>query len=334
MAATKCLVTGANGQIGYYLTRALHSRGHKVYALVRDKSKVNQADYPKGCEIVECDITDGYLNNVVNDISPAYVFNMAGYSHIGNSFNQPEMAITTNLLPVIRLAEMAKTKGFTLVQASSYEVFAGNPGGVVDETSCVKPVSPYSIAKAAADAHIQLSRKKGVRAYSVYFGNAESIRRPNNFVTSKIVNYLRAADYSAPLSLGYIDAIRDWGFAGEYASIVAEIPGVAHMQDFMLCTGFGTTVRKFISLAAACKNCKVVWEGEGVNERGTIVDFNYDRVADIVIDSNLYRPADVPRLIGRNTMCRNLFGRGPGVTLEKTISYMMYGDPSNVYSKT
>ena len=322
-----CLVTGANGQLGFYLTHRLAESGYNVRAVVRDLSKVNVADYPAECKFVEADITDPYFINLVADYGADCVYNMAGFSHIGNSFKQPEMALETNVVPVIRLLELAKKKGFLLVQASSYEVFAGNPGGIVSEQSPIMPVSPYSIAKAAADQYIKMARKNGVRAMSVFLGNCESIRRPNNFVTSKIVNYFRTANFAKPLELGYIDAIRDWGYASEYAHILSRIPGRVEVPtDFVLSTGYGTTVRHFLKMAAAAAGCKVVWRGEGVGEQGVIIDSNYERLGDIYIDGHLYRPADVPRLIGRNHRCRDLLGVVPAVTLDQTIKYMMFGD--------
>jgi GDPmannose 4,6-dehydratase len=321
------LVTGANGQIGHYLTRELLAAGYKVAAVVRDLSKVSMREYPEACEFIEADITDPHFISVVKAWSPDYVYNMAGFSHIGNSFKQPEMALETNVVPVIRLLEAAREQGFTLVQASSYEVFAGNPGGVVSEKSTIMPVSPYSIAKSAADQYIRLARNNGTKALSVFLGNCESIRRPNNFVTSKVVNYFRAGDYTRPLQLGYIDAIRDWGYAGEYAKIMATMPVVMDGPvDIMLATGYGTTVRSFIQRAARLVEKKVIWNGQGVAERGIIIDADYERVGDIVISSDLYRPADVPRLIGCNHRCRSVLGVVPRVTLDQTIGLMMYGD--------
>lgn len=318
------LVTGAAGQIGFYLVHALAAKGYKVYAMVRDKSKIDAADYPYNVVFIETDITDPHFIDQVRALRPDYVYNMAGFSHIGRSFEQPEMVMETNVVPVIRLLQVCKECNIKLIQASSYEVFAGAGKGVVNESSPISPVSPYSIAKSTADQYIKLARKNGTWAMSLYLGNAESSRRPTSFVTAKIVKYFKEGQFDTPLRLGYIDAMRDWGYAPHYAKIMADLPvHISTPEDLVLATGIGHTVRTFIKLVAEHFGYKVVWEGDGVNEHGTIITQDYFRVADIRIDSDLYRPTDVPRLIGSNAKIKALGLHPDAVSLRETVKHMV-----------
>lgn len=323
----RAAITGINGQDGFYLSKYLLSLGYEVYGLRRPSANDEKIIDPR-IKIYDGDLLDGTsLEKFVRESRPHELYNLAGFSHIGKSFGQPETVVDINALGVVRLLEIIKNHSpeTRFCQASSYEIFAGNEIMPANELSTPMPVSPYSISKLAADNFIKLYRANfGLFACSAILGNHESPYRPKYFVTRKITNWLakRLAGDSAPLSLGFLDAARDWGSAEDYVVAMHQILSGNRPQDYIVCTGVPTTVRQFLELSLKLYDIPIRWSGGGAAERG--YDINNNEL--IIIDPLFYRPTDVPLLYGDNAKICEDFGWYPKIKLENIIEGMVKHD--------
>lgn len=249
------LILGITGQDGYYLNQLLQEKGYKVFGMVRPECEKDTQNLA-GATLLDGDLTDHTsLVRVVAASNPDEIYNLAGFSHVGKSHEQPELVAQVNTVGVIRLLEVIKNFNpkIKLLQASTYEVFAGNEQMPINEYSDIRPVSPYSIAKAAADEYIKLYRTRyGIYAVSVYLGNHESPLRGHNFVTRKITDWIgryKAGLTDQPLELGQLQNQRNWGHAKDHVRIMWEILQESTPINKLVCTNKVNTVNDIVSMA-------------------------------------------------------------------------------------
>jgi GDPmannose 4,6-dehydratase len=231
MGMKTALITGITGQDGSYLAELLLSKGYRVFGLMRRSSNFSTAridhllqdkhtDPP--LRLIHGDLTDGAcLTNVLNEVQPDEVYNLAGQSHVRVSFDQPVYTHDANALGTLRLLEAIramKGKRPRFYQASSSEMF-GNSPAPQDENTPFRPCSPYGVAKLAAHWHtVNYREAYGLFACSGILFNHESPRRGETFVTRKITRAVTRikCGLQDKLYLGNLNAKRDWGFAGDY----------------------------------------------------------------------------------------------------------------------
>jgi GDPmannose 4,6-dehydratase len=247
------LITGITGQDGTYLAELLAGKGYRVIGVSRS-ARAHATALPKDA-LVDADVAHREaLERVILETRPDEIYHLAAQSSVGASFERPLEtfeSIATGTLNVLEATRRADWKPRLLV-ASSGEVFGDTGGTPTTETTALRPLNPYSAAKAAAT-HLVTSYRAsfGVFASVAYFYNHESPRRPAHFVTKKIVRtacrIARGLDSS--LELGDISVIRDWGWAPEYTEAAWRILSLDAPEDFVIASGESIALEEFIEVA-------------------------------------------------------------------------------------
>lgn len=317
------LITGITGQDGSYLAEFLLNKGYKVHGIIRRSSSFNTQridhiyedhQHVKGARF--ClhfgNLLDGTrLAGLLREIRPDEVYNIASQSHVRVSFDEPIYTVKVNALGVIRLLEAIRTvKSDTkFYQASSSEMFGQVQEVPQTETTPFHPRSPYGCAKVYAYWQtINYREAYNMFACNGILFNHESPRRGETFLSRKIT---RAATrikegLQDKLYLGYLNARRDWGFAGDYVEAMWCILQQDKPDDFVIATGQMHTVREFL---------------EGVF---AYLDLEWEKY--VVIDPNYLRPARVEQLQGDASKARRLLGWESKTTFEQLIEMMVQSD--------
>jgi GDPmannose 4,6-dehydratase len=243
------LITGVTGQDGSYLSELLLRRGYRVVGTSRSLSgKVVTA----GVETVEVDVTNAdAVASLVAKVRPDHIYHLAAQSSVGVSFAEPVQTFQANTLGTLNVLEAARRTSLStrVLVASSSEVF-GDTGRVpANERTPLRPLNPYSAAKAAS-AHAAVSYRAsfGLLASVVYFYNHESPRRGPYFVTKKIARMACriARGLETRLELGDISVVRDWGWAPEYMEAAARILELDEPDDFVIASGRSISLQEFV----------------------------------------------------------------------------------------
>ncbi|MBQ4152192.1 MAG: GDP-mannose 4,6-dehydratase, partial [Schwartzia sp.] len=276
----KALLTGITGQDGAYLTEFLLDRDYEVHGIVRRHSTpctdridhiLNNPELKDRVILHYGDLTDASsLSNIVGRVRPDEVYNLAAQSHVGVSFEVPEYTALATGVGGIRLLEAIRQNEVPCryYQASTSELFGGLPGTAPQsEKTPFYPKSPYGAAKLYAYwVTVNYREAYGMFAANGILFNHESPRRGETFVTRKITIAVAKilAGLQDHLSLGNLDAKRDWGFAGDYVEGMWLILQQDKPQDYVLATNETHTVREFVEAAFAECGIKIRWEGEGI----------------------------------------------------------------------
>jgi GDPmannose 4,6-dehydratase len=284
----KALITGITGQDGSYLADLLLGKGYEVHGLVRRSSVLarTRIDHLYGHERVHLhygDLTDGSsLRHLVEAIGPHEVYNLGAMSHVGVSFEMPEYTGSTNAGGPRSLLQAILDTGLEtrFYQASTSEIFGSSPTPL-DEDSAFHPRNPYGDSK--LEAHLtttKLRETEGLYAVCGIAFNHESPRRGENFVTRKITKAVAAIQGGIEdhVTLGNLDAVRDWGYAPEYVeamwlSLQQDAP-----TDYVLATGQGHSVQEF---------CEAAFAHVGLDWR-----------EHVRFDENFMRPSEVAVMVG------------------------------------
>ena len=340
------LITGITGQDGSYLAEFLLSIGYEVHGLIRRHSISNTQRidhllasdaYGKTFFVHYADTTDSSnLMRLVAQIKPTEVYNLAAQSHVGISFDVPEYTAEATGNSTLKLLEAIRVNGGNcrFYQASTSELFGGIPETAPQsETTPFYPKSPYGVAKLYSYwITVNYRESYNMFACNGILFNHESPRRGENFVTRKIT--LAVANIMAgkqeKLSLGNMNAKRDWGFAGDYVKgmylmLQQEKPG-----DYVLATNETHTVREFVNAAFDSVGITIRWEGEGADEKG------YDaKTGKLLVDVNpeFYRPAEVEFLWGDCTKAEKELGWKRDVSFEGLVKMMMDADMKEITGK-
>jgi GDPmannose 4,6-dehydratase len=338
------LITGINGQDGSYLTELLLDKGYDVHGIDRRSSQFNRgriedtrAEAKKRGQVFELyygDISDfSCICRLFSSCKPTEIYNFASQSHVGISFEEPEHTTDINANGVLRLLEAMRyfaIDNCRFYQASTSELFGDAPETPQNENTPFHPRSPYGVAKLYAYWMVRHYREHySIHACNGILYNHESPRRGENFVTRKITYSLARikAGLQDKLSLGYIDAQRDWGYAKDYVKAMWKMMQHDKADDFVIATGETHTVREFIEKAANIAGFSIVWEGEGVNEIGR--DQKNGRII-IKIDPKFYRPEEKTILCGNPLKAKEILGWKPSITFDQLVEKMMKADLSGI----
>ncbi len=311
------LITGITGQTGSYLCEQLVASGWAVHGMVRDADDLEQSLHERSPAAVlhSGDLADdARLSGLVEKIAPDAIFNLGGLTSVAQSWEQPQLTARVTGLAVATLLDAAErlqrdaAKPVAFVQASSAELF-GNAADVPQtESTRIAPLNPYGAAKAYAHHLVGVYRANGLHATSCILYNHESPRRPEQFVTRKITSGVAriAAGLDDTLTLGNLDARRDWGWAPDYAGALAlAVDGEA--GDYIIATGIVHTVRDFVAAAFAAA---------GIDD--------WERF--VRQDPRFMRPQDAPALVGDATRARDILGWTPSVAFEQIVAAMVESD--------
>lgn len=334
------LITGITGQDGYYLSDLLLGKGYVVHGILRQPVLSNgsrisclvEGEHGRNGSFVlhQGDMTDSArVAQIVGAVRPDEVYNLAAQSLVQTSFEYPEYTANLNAIGPIRLLDAIRTQGLTgktrFYQASSSEQYGLAKESPQSETTPFHPRSPYGISKLFAY-WITISYREtyGIFASNGILFNHESPVRGQSFVSKKITQALARIKIGVQdqLKLGNLDAMRDWGHAKEYVEMQWLMLQQDEPEDFVIATGKQHSVREFLQAAAAELEIRVTFEGSGVDEVG------YDESGRpiVVIDPDLFRPAEVNSLIGNAELARRKLGWVPGISFEDLVKEMANSD--------
>ncbi len=329
--ARRALITGLTGQDGSYLAELLLSKGYEVHGLVRRSSRdplVRLAPHKQKIILHYGDLRDlGALERAIAASDPDEIYNLAAQSDVGVSFKVPEETYEIDYAGVGRLVDAAmrhnpKTR---IYQASTSEMFGSTPP-TQNEQSSFNPVSPYGMAKLKAhDDYVKGYREKhGLYICSGILFNHESPRRGEHFVTRKITISLSKIKHGLQetVSLGNLDAKRDWGFAGDYVEAMWMMLQQEHPEDFVIASGRQHSVRDFVNAAATALGLSLSWEGRGLEE----VAKDDKGIVRVNVNPAYYRPNEVHSLLGDPAKAKRILKWNPKVSFEQLVAIMAEAD--------
>ncbi|MDU1277992.1 MAG: GDP-mannose 4,6-dehydratase [Clostridium sp.] len=338
------LITGITGQDGSYLAELLLEKGYEVHGIVRRHSTINTSRIDHLFENQEIgnkklflhhgDLTDSSnLNRLIEKIKPVEIYNLAAQSHVAVSFEVPEYTAEATGVGTLRLLDAIRESGVKckFYQASTSELFGGLPESAPQsEKTPFYPKSPYGVAKLYSYwITVNYRESYDMFACNGVLFNHESPRRGETFVTRKITRAVASimSGKQEKLSLGNLDAKRDWGFAGDYVYGMWLILQQEKPQDYVLATNETHTVREFVELAFAEVGIEIEWKGTGVNEKG------YDKeTGKLLVDVNprYFRPAEVELLWGDATKAERELGWERKISFKNLVSMMVDADMKEI----
>ena len=310
------LITGITGQDGSYLAELLLKKGYRVYGLIRRASTFNDVRIKHllpEIELIDADLLDQLsLITALKRSHADEVYNLAAMSFVGASFQQPVATGEYTALSVARMLEAVRLADWPIrfYQASSSEMFGKAQATPQNETTPFYPRSPYGVAKLYGHwITVNFRESYNLFACSGILFNHESPRRGQEFVTRKISHSVARIKLGLQdkMTLGNLDAQRDWGFAGDYVEAMWLMLQQAAPDDYVIATGQTHSVRDFAVTA--------------FNSLG-ITDWE----SHIEIDTKLFRPAEVDHLVGDASKAIRILGWKPRVSFEELVEMMVRSD--------
>ena len=328
------LITGITGQDGSYLAELLLKKGYEVHGIVRRASLINthRIDdiYPQ-LKLHYGDLTDATnIISVIQKVQPDEIYNLGAQSHVKVSFETPEYTGQVDGLGTLRVLEAVRLLGMEkktrIYQASTSELYGLVQAVPQTETTPFYPRSPYGVAKLYGYWIIRNYRESyGMHCSSGILFNHESPRRGETFVTRKITRglSLMSVGLQNVLELGNLNAKRDWGHAKDFVEAMWLMLQQDEPDDYVIATGTQYSVREFVEATAPYFGFNIVWEGEGLDEKG--IDKKSGRTI-IKVHPRYFRPAEVESLLGDPTKAKEKLGWEPKITFKELVEDMvLYG---------
>jgi GDPmannose 4,6-dehydratase len=317
----KAFITGITGQDGTYLAELLLDKGYEVHGTVRRSSSINTnridhliSKYSKDNQLNlhYSDLLDSSsITNLINNINPEEVYNLAAQSHVSVSFSNPIFTTQVGTLGSISILEAIRNldKEVKFYQASSSEMFGGANKEVLNEHSVFDAKSPYGASKVFAHEITKIYRE----SYNLFgvngiLFNHESPLRGETFVTRKISKAVGriSVGIQERLTLGNLDASRDWGYAKDYVEGMWNMMQHDYPEDWVLATGITKTVREF------------------AEEAFDFVGLNWEDYVEV--SEKYFRPNEVDYLMGDATKAKKILGWKPTVDFKELVKVMVEHD--------
>ena len=347
MSKKKALITGITGQDGSYLAEFLLEKGYEVHGLIRRSSSFNtsridhiyQDPHVEGRKLFlhYADLVDpSLITNLIREIEPSEIYNLAAQSHVQVSFSLPYYTGQVDALGAVGILEAIRSsrQEIRFYQASTSELFGSTPPPQ-NESSLFQPRSPYASAKLMAYwCTVNYREAYGLHATNGILFNHESPRRGETFVTRKITRAVAkiALGLQDKFYLGNLDAQRDWGHAKDYVRMMWMILQADEPEDWVIATGITTTVRDFVQMAFAEVGVELEFKGVGVEEKAFIKACN-DPAHQLEIgkeilsvDPSYFRPTEVDLLLGDPSKAKEKLKWVPEYDLAGLVKDMMQSD--------
>lgn len=312
-------VTGMTGQDAPYLAKHLIENNYKVYGLVRRYSNLNLSNLEylgieDDIELITGDITDdANMNHLIKTIKPTEFYNLAAQSFVGSSWDINKVTTEVNAIGVLNILNAILTHSplTKFYQASTSELYGNSHvNGIQDENTPFKPRSPYGIAKLYAYwITVNFRESYSLYACNGILFNHESPLRGKEFVTRKVTDGVAKIKLGLAdkITLGNLNAKRDWGFAGDYVEAMYLMLQQQEPDDFVICTGFQHSIRDLL---------KKSFSAVGINDWEKYVES----------DPRFKRPAEVHSLIGSSSKAKEKLGWEPRTTFDEMITSMVKED--------
>ena len=336
------LITGITGQDGSYLAELLLEKGYDVHGTIRRSSvdyreRIAHLEGRERFHLHYADMGDSMsIMQVVSQVRPDEIYNLAAQSHVQVSFDSPEFTADVDATGVLRILEAVRLSGLAstcrIYQASTSELYGKVEEVPQNENTPFHPYSPYAVAKLYGFWIVKEYRE----AYNMYccsgiLFNHESERRGETFVTRKIT--LAAARIAQgkqeKLYLGNLSSLRDWGYAKDYVECMWLILQQPKPDDYVIATGEQHSVREFCLLAFRRAGIELRFEGHGADEKG--IDMKTGKVV-IEVSPDFYRPTDVVNLWGDPSKAIKNLGWDPKkkTSFEQLVNLMVDADMAKV----
>src|SRR3954451_15405664 len=316
----RALITGIDGQDGRHLAELLVEKGCETFGMIRGQNNPRGQivrDETPAVELIEGDLQDlSSLIAVVEQVQPDEVYNLGAVSFVALSFRQPELTADITGLGVLRMLEAIRVVGGTqnnsvrFYQASSSEMFVKVREAPQNEETGFHPRSPYGAAKVFGHyTTVNYRESYGLHATSGILFNHESPRRGMEFVTRKVSNGVARIKLGLQekVTLGNLDASRDWGYAGDYVEAMWLMLQQDEAEDYVIATGETHTIRELLELA---------FEAAGIDGWEKYVES----------DKRFLRPAEVDILTGDASKARERLGWKPKVSFAELVKMMVESD--------
>ena len=315
------LVTGITGQDGYYLSKLLLEKDYTVHGIIRRSSTFNTerideliSKYRDQNKLIlhYSDLLDpSSINTLINNIKPDEIYNLAAQSHVAVSFENPMYTSQTGTIGPLSMLEAIRfsDKKIKFYQASSSEMYGGGLKEKLNENSEFDPRSPYAVSKVFAHNITKVYRDSyGIFATNGILFNHESPMRGETFVTRKITRAIGRIvnNLQSKVTLGNLEASRDWGFAGDYVEGMWMMLQHENPSDWVLATGESITVKSF---------AKKAFES---------VDLNYEEFVES--SKKYFRPNEVDFLLGDSSKAQKELGWKPKTSIDDLVRMMVDED--------
>ncbi len=320
----KAIITGITGQDGSYLSEFLIDKGYEVHGTVRRSSSINTkriddliSKHGSTNKLIlhYSDLLDSSsLNTLVQTINPDEIYNLAAQSHVMVSFKNPMFTTQTGTIGSLSLLEAIRHSDKTIkfYQASSSEMYGGKAREPLNEDSRFDPRSPYAASKVFAHNMTKMYRD----SYDLFCVNGilfnhESPKRGETFVTRKITKALGRIylGIQEKLTLGNLDASRDWGYAGDYVEGMWKMMQHETPDDWVLATGTTHTVKEFLEIAFG------------------ILDLNWEKY--VQTSERYFRPNEVEYLLGDASKAEKELNWKPKTSFKELVDMMVKNDIEN-----
>ncbi len=317
----KALITGVTGQDGYYLSKLLLEKGYEVHGLIRRSSTFNTSridslisEFSEDSKFTlhYSDLLDpASIYGLIEKIHPNEIYNLGAQSHVAVSFKNPLFSVQTSVVGSLAILDSIKNidRSIKYYQASSSEMYGGANQDVLNENTVFEPKSPYAVGKVFAHEITKVYRESyDIFAVNGILFNHESPLRGETFVTRKITRAVGRIHngIQKKLSLGNLEAFRDWGFAGDYVKGMHLMLQYKEPEDWVLATGETHTVKEFAEKAFSS------------------VDLNYKDFVEI--DEKFQRPNEVHHLLGDPSKAKSLLGWELETSFDELVKIMVNSD--------
>ena len=321
----QALITGVTGQDGAYLARLLLDKGYKVFGMVARRGsdalwRLREVGVESDVRLLVGDVTDiSSLLRAIDQAQPGEIYNLAAQSFVDKSWDLPSLTVQTTGMAVLNMLEAIRctVPKIRFYQASSSEIFGLVQAPAQDESTLLHPRSPYGVAKAFGHwLTVNYRESHGMHCSSGILFNHESPLRGPEFVTRKISSAAARIKLGRQqtLSLGNLDAKRDWGFAGDYVEAMWLMLQQDSADDYVVATGRNASVRDF---------CRIAFSHVGLD---------YEK--HVAVDPAFFRRADIDAVLGNPAKARARLGWAPKTSLEKLVTMMVDADLARVQKGT